>query len=94
VSQDFGPVAAETTGRRTKGNSPSDSREAIHTGTVKGLVGTGTTLMWGSDYPHGDSIFPESLDVLDRILNECKAEKRYEMTAKNVVKLYDLPFEI
>jgi hypothetical protein len=61
---------------------------------VKAIVGTGTTLMWGSDYPHGDSIFPESLDVLDRCLNECKAEKRYEMTAKNVVKLYDLPFEI
>jgi predicted TIM-barrel fold metal-dependent hydrolase len=51
------------------------------------------TLMWGSDYPHGDSVFPDSQGVLDRILADCTAEERYAMTAKNVVELYDLPFE-
>ncbi len=51
------------------------------------------TLMWGSDYPHGDSVFPDSQAVLDRILTECTPAERYAMTAKNVVDLYDLPFE-
>jgi predicted TIM-barrel fold metal-dependent hydrolase len=51
------------------------------------------TLMWGSDYPHGDSVFPDSQGVLNRILQVCTPEERYEMTVKNVVKLYDLPFE-
>ena len=33
-------------------------------------------------------------EVLDRILAECTPEERYEMTVKNVVQLYDLPFEV
>jgi predicted TIM-barrel fold metal-dependent hydrolase len=53
-----------------------------------------STLMWGSDYPHGDSVFPHSQEVLGRILAECTPEERYEMTVKNVVELYDLPFEV
>jgi predicted TIM-barrel fold metal-dependent hydrolase len=49
--------------------------------------------MWGSDYPHGDSVFPDSQGVLDRIMEGVPADERYLMTAKNVVDLYDLPFE-
>ena len=60
---------------------------------TRDISGT-NTLMWGSDYPHGDSVFPDSQGVLDRILAECTPEERYEMTVKNVVKLYDLPFEV
>jgi uncharacterized protein len=52
------------------------------------------TLLWGNDYPHGDSIFPDSQNVLDRILRDCTPEERYEMTARNVVNLYNLPFEV
>jgi predicted TIM-barrel fold metal-dependent hydrolase len=51
------------------------------------------TLMWGSDYPHGDSVFPDSQGVLDRIMADCTPQERHLMTAKNVVELYDLPFE-
>lgn len=52
------------------------------------------TLLWGNDYPHGDSVFPESQGVLTRILNECTPEERYQMTVKNVVELHHLPFEL
>ena len=52
------------------------------------------TLLWGSDYPHGDSIFPDSQAILDRIMTDCSPEERYAMTVKNVVQLYDLPFEV
>ena len=54
-------------------------------------IGT-NTLMWGNDYPHGDSIFPHSQRVLTDLLADCTPDERYEMTVKNVVELYDLPF--
>ncbi len=53
-----------------------------------------STLMWGSDYPHGDSVFPHSQEVIDRIMVDCTPEERFEMTVQNVVQLYDLPFEV
>ena len=48
------------------------------------------TLMWGNDYPHGDSVFPHSQKVLDEIMADCTASERFDMTARNVVDLYDL----
>jgi len=52
------------------------------------------TLMWGNDYPHGDSVFPNSKQVLSEILSDCTPEERWKMTVKNVVELYGLPFEL
>ncbi|SVB75417.1 uncharacterized protein METZ01_LOCUS228271, partial [marine metagenome] len=52
------------------------------------------TLLWGSDYPHGDSIFPNSQQVLSEIMSECTPEEVWKMTVKNVVDLYHLPFEL
>jgi predicted TIM-barrel fold metal-dependent hydrolase len=52
------------------------------------------TMLWGNDYPHGDSVFPNSQKVLNEMLAECTPEERYEMTVKNVVELYDLPFKL
>ena len=60
---------------------------------TRDFIGT-KTLMWGNDYPHGDSVFPHSQQVLTEILDECTDEERYEMTVKNVVELYKLPFEL
>ncbi len=52
------------------------------------------TLLWGNDYPHGDSVFPHSQQVLSEILPECTPEERWQMTVKNAVELYGLPFAI
>jgi hypothetical protein len=60
---------------------------------TRDFIGT-NTLLWGSDYPHGDSIFPHSQKVLNQILQDCTPEERYEMTVKNVVELYNLPFTL
>ncbi len=60
---------------------------------TRDFIGTGT-LLWGNDYPHGDSVFPHSQRVLNEILSECTPEERWKMTVKNVVELYDLPFEL
>ncbi len=60
---------------------------------TRDVIGT-RTLLWGNDYPHGDSVFPDSQQVLNRILADCTPEERYDMTVRNVVELYNLPFEI
>jgi uncharacterized protein len=60
---------------------------------TRDFIGT-NTLLWGSDYPHGDSIFPHSQQVLNQVLQDCTPEERYEMTVKNVVELYHLPFTL
>ena len=57
------------------------------------FIGT-NTLLWGNDYPHGDSVFPHSQQVLNEVLQDCTPAERYEMTVKNVVQLYNLPFEV
>jgi len=51
-------------------------------------------LMWGSDFPHHDSIFPRSQQVLDELFENVPDEERYAMTVKNAVDLYHLPFEV
>jgi predicted TIM-barrel fold metal-dependent hydrolase len=50
-------------------------------------------LMWGSDYPHHDSIFPRSQQVLDDIFEGVSEEDRFRITAGNCCELYNLPFE-
>jgi predicted TIM-barrel fold metal-dependent hydrolase len=50
-------------------------------------------LMWGSDYPHHDSIFPRSQEVLDDIFEGVSDEDRYRITVANCCELYNLPFE-
>jgi predicted TIM-barrel fold metal-dependent hydrolase len=56
-------------------------------------IGTGT-LMWGSDYPHHDSVWPHSREVLDRIFEDVPADVRNAMTRDNVSKLYRLPVAV
>jgi predicted TIM-barrel fold metal-dependent hydrolase len=60
---------------------------------TRDFIGT-ETLMWGNDYPHGDSVFPHSRQVLSEILPDCTPEERWKMTVRNVVQLYDLPFDL
>jgi hypothetical protein len=50
-------------------------------------------LMWGSDFPHHDSTFPRSQDVLDEIFEGVPDEDRYAITVGNVKELYRLPVE-
>jgi hypothetical protein len=51
------------------------------------------SLMWANDYPHGDSIWPDSRSTLDGILGDCTAEEREAMTAGNAIALFRLPLE-
>jgi predicted TIM-barrel fold metal-dependent hydrolase len=50
-------------------------------------------LMWGSDFPHHDSTFPRSRQVLDEIFDGIPDEERALITAGNCRDIYHLPFE-
>jgi predicted TIM-barrel fold metal-dependent hydrolase len=45
-------------------------------------------LMWGSDYPHTESTFPRSQQILERILAGVPDEERAKITCTNVARLY------
>ncbi|MCG8592107.1 MAG: amidohydrolase [Proteobacteria bacterium] len=47
-------------------------------------------LMWGSDYPHTDSTWPCSSDVLKEMFRGYPDEARQRITRDNVVQLYGL----
>lgn len=48
------------------------------------------TLLWGSDYPHTDSTWPCSTQVLDEMFENYSAATRDKITRTNVAKLYAL----
>jgi predicted TIM-barrel fold metal-dependent hydrolase len=56
-------------------------------------IGVGS-LLWANDYPHGDSIWPHSTSILDRILAGCPPEERHAMTVQNAVDLFRLPIDV
>jgi predicted TIM-barrel fold metal-dependent hydrolase len=45
-------------------------------------------LMWASDYPHDDSTWPESQQVVERILGDVPEEDRRKITYANAARLY------
>jgi predicted TIM-barrel fold metal-dependent hydrolase len=47
-------------------------------------------VMWGSDYPHPDGIWPDSQDFLERELGGLAPETRRKVTRDNALKLYRL----
>lgn len=48
------------------------------------------TLLWGSDYPHTDSTWPCSTQVLDEMFQDFSPESRDKITRTNVANLYSL----
>jgi predicted TIM-barrel fold metal-dependent hydrolase len=48
------------------------------------------TLMWGSDYPHGDGVWPESSRYIDEQFGHLPAETTHKITCENAGKFYGL----
>ena len=63
-----------------------DDTAALRT---RDLIGE-ETLLWGSDYPHTDSTWPCSTQVLDEMFEDYSPETRDKITRTNVAKLYSL----
>jgi predicted TIM-barrel fold metal-dependent hydrolase len=47
-------------------------------------------VMWGSDYPHPESTFPESQRLLTEMLNECTEEEKVKMTYSNCARVFSV----
>jgi predicted TIM-barrel fold metal-dependent hydrolase len=56
---------------------------------MRDAIGIGT-LMWGSDYPHTESTFPRSQELLGGLLAEVPAEEADAMVCRNTAALYGL----
>jgi len=51
---------------------------------------TTDTLMWGSDYPHTDGIWPESTKYIDEQFQGLSKEDIHKITCENAAKFYNL----
>ena len=54
---------------------------------MRDLIGV-NTLQWGSDYPHIESTFPNSQQVLDEILSDCADDERALIVGGNSARVY------
>jgi hypothetical protein len=46
--------------------------------------------MWSNDYPHQNSTWPRSREVIERDLGSLPASDRKKLVSANVARLYDL----
>ena len=47
-------------------------------------------LLWGSDYPHPESTFPKSHEVIENILRDCTEEEKAKIVGGNAARIYHL----
>ena len=47
-------------------------------------------LMWGSDYPHFESTFPRSREIIEEILADCSDEEKAKIAGGNAARVYNL----
>ena len=47
-------------------------------------------LAWGSDYPHAESTFPRSRQILEEILANCTDEEKAKIVGGNMARIYHL----
>lgn len=45
-------------------------------------------LMWGSDYPHAESTFPKSREIVERILHDVPVDEQAKIAGENAARLY------
>jgi predicted TIM-barrel fold metal-dependent hydrolase len=47
-------------------------------------------LLWGSDYPHVESTFPRSREIIEGILADCTEEEKAKIAGGNGARIYHL----
>ena len=56
---------------------------------MRGYLGA-ETLMWGSDYPHAESTFPRSREIVERVLQGVPAREKALIAGENCANLFDI----
>jgi len=47
-------------------------------------------LLWGSDYPHVESTFPRTRQIIEEVLVDCTEEEKAKIAGGNAVRIYHL----
>jgi predicted TIM-barrel fold metal-dependent hydrolase len=47
-------------------------------------------LLWGSDYPHVESTFPRSRQIIEEVLTGCTEEEKAKIAGGNAARIYHL----
>jgi len=47
-------------------------------------------LLWGSDYPHVESTFPRSRQIIEEVLGDCTEEEKAKIAGGNAARIYNL----
>ena len=56
---------------------------------LRDMIGV-DNLQWGSDYPHMESTFPRSRQILEEILADCTEEERAKIAGGNAARVFGL----
>ena len=56
---------------------------------LRDLIGV-DNLQWGSDYPHQESTFPRSREILEEVLADCTGEEKAKIVGGNAARVYKL----
>ena len=56
---------------------------------MRDIIGV-DNLMWGSDYPHVESTWPRTRQILEEILVDCTEEEKAKIAGGNAVRVYHL----
>ncbi len=56
---------------------------------LRDIIGV-DNLLWGSDYPHQESTFPRSQQILEEILADCTQEEKAKIAGANAARIYHL----
>lgn len=56
---------------------------------LRDIIGV-DSLQWGSDYPHMESTFPKSQEILEEILVDCTEEEKAKIAGGNAARVYRL----
>ena len=54
---------------------------------LRDIIGV-DNLQWGSDYPHQESTFPRSREILEEILVDCTEEEKAKIAGGNAARVY------
>ena len=56
---------------------------------LRDIIGV-DNLLWGGDYPHVESTFPRSREIIEEILADCTEEERTKIASGNSIRVYRL----
>ena len=56
---------------------------------LRDIIGV-NNLMWGSDYPHQESTFPRSRQIIEEVLSDCAEEEREKIAGGNAARVYKI----